>query len=106
MANGYLVENYYSTFTVKNLERLIKSREDLAIQAYYYGNIDALEYLIDVDAMLVDCNFTDKQRIIVDRLYINGDITQEELAKELGITQQGVMRFVYLIRNKLKKVKE
>ena len=106
MASIYLVENFYNSFTVKNLERLIKSREKLAIQAYHYGDIDAVEYLIDIDAMLKDADFTEKQAYIVDRLYIRADVTQEELAKELGITQQGVMRFVYLIRNKLKRVKE
>lgn len=105
MTKIYKPYNYYRKYTVKNLEKLLKSRDKLVISAYAHGNAEAVEWLIDIELIIKECRFSKNQLEII-RLYYFGGMTQTAAAEELGLTQQGVMKRIYTIRQRLKKAVE
>lgn len=64
---------------------------------------DSIDLLIDVDLMIEKAKLTEKQKEVVE-LYYFGQMTQEEVAEQLGITQQAVLDHINKIKERLNNV--
>jgi RNA polymerase sigma factor (sigma-70 family) len=90
-------------YTVEILIALIQYRGKVNESKYYSGEITSSNMLMDLDIILNKINLTDKQAFILNRYWGDG-YTQEEVAKELGVSQQMVEKHCRAIKKKMGKV--
>ena len=95
------MDNFEYTFLA--VVGLLSKYDDMTQDAQYSGCISHHVYKMDVDTIIDKANITDKQRNIVVMHYIEG-YTQEEIAKTLGITQQGVFNSLTGVKKRIEKV--
>ncbi len=74
-------------------------------ESTYFGLIDSADLLMDVDLMLKEANLTAKQSEVVE-LYFFNQLTQEEVAKHLNISQQAVLDHINKAKDRVTKVIE
>lgn len=91
------------TYTQKNLMKLMADHKKLCVEAYVTGSIPHVEMLIDIDLMLKEAKLTDRQLEVVQYHYFE-QMTQEETAEMMGITQQTVLDHIGAIKKKVKTV--
>lgn len=82
---------------------LIKNRDKVSEARFYKADLAASDLLMDLDLIIERIHLTDKQRFIMRRYWIEG-YTQEEVAKELHVTQQMIEKQCRYIRKKIRKV--
>lgn len=90
-------------YTPHGIIYLLKNKKKLQIEAYVKGVPSTIEFLVDLDAVMEEANFTDRQREIIELHYIN-DLTQEEVAEHFGISQQAVLCSLKAIKGKIHHV--
>lgn len=94
--------NLDMSYTLPFMLGVMTNRE--RIQEPIYLNLeDSIDLLIDVDLMIERAKLTKKQKEVVE-LYYFGQMTQEEVAEQLGITQQAVLDHINKIKERLNTV--
>lgn len=68
---------------------------------YYSGAINHMDLLMDIELLFKASKLTERQ-IQVCRLYYYDQLTQEEVSKKLGISQQAVLDHLVKVKKKLK----
>ena len=71
----------------------------------YDSGIESADLLMDIENLIQEAKLTKKQAGVV-RLYYYNQMTQEEVSKQLGISQQAVLDHLNKIKDKLAKVIE
>ena len=74
-------------------------------QSLFAGNLNNIDLIIDIDLLLMEANLTDKQMYIIELYYFN-QMTQQEISRELKISQQAVLDHMNKIKKKIHKVLE
>lgn len=82
----------------------LTNKEKIKESTYLTGT-EAVDLLIDVETLLQESKLTAKQQEVVELYYFN-QMTQEEVAEKLGITQQGVLDHLKKIKVRVAKVIE
>ncbi len=90
----------YSFATVSGL---LKRYPYLYEDACYSGDLSHIDYKIDMDNLIEQAELTPKQKEILIMHYFNG-MTQQSIAEELNISQQGVFNSLTGIRKKIERV--
>ena len=91
--------NYTFDSVIGILTRYYNMQED----ACYSGVMTQHDYKMDVDSIMEKANLTDKQQSILKMHHIIG-YTQEEIAQQLGISQQGVFNSLRGVKRRIEKV--
>ena len=92
-----------SNYTVPFIISLIQNKMKIGESRFYKADLSASDMLLDLDSIIYKANLTDKQRYILDNYWIAG-YTQDEVAKQLGITQQMVEKHSRAIKKKVQKI--
>lgn len=90
-------------FTEDTILSILSNHRKVSIEAYALGNPEKVEILIDIDLLLKEANLTDRQLQIVE-LYFIKQLTQEQAAETLGISQQAVCDQLPIIKRQIKAV--
>lgn len=91
-------------YTLNFMLGAMTNREKLEASLYASG-IDSANIIMDIDILIEEAKLTKKQAEVV-RLYYYNQMTQEEVSKVLGISQQAVLDHLNKIKDKLAKVVE
>ena len=92
-------------YTLNQMINLLQNRKKLRESAHYGGGERQIDMLVDLEILLRQCNLTDKQQDVL-RLYYDEQLTQEEVAKVLNISQQAVLDHLNKIKQKINTVIE
>ena len=92
-----------SNYTVPFIISLIQNKLKIGESRFFKADLSASDMLLDLDYILEKSNLTDKQKYILDNYWIAG-YTQDEVAKQLGITQQMVEKHSRAIKKKVQKI--
>ncbi len=76
--------------------------KEMPVSQIYYGKKPISRDTLELIRYQLE-NLTEKQREIYELFHIQKK-TQEEIAKELGISQQAVSEFISSIKKKIKKI--
>lgn len=90
-------------FTEDKILSILANHRKVSIEAYALGNPQKVEILIDIDLLLKEANLTDRQLQIVE-LYFIKQLTQDQVAETLGVSQQAVCDQLPIIKRQIKAV--
>lgn len=90
-------------YTVPYIVSLIQNRDKVSEQRFYKADLSASDLLMDLEIILNKAKLTDKQRYILENCWVEG-YTQDEVALELGVTQQMVEKHCRAIEKKIRKI--
>lgn len=99
MCKGMIDIPYSTAFVVGTLANRKKIEESL----YYAGGISNLDTLLDIDLLIQASNLTEKQFQVLQLYYYN-QLTQEEISRVMGISQQAVLDHLNKVKQKLGRV--
>lgn len=91
-------------YTTNFMVGAMTNRAKLEASVYASG-IESADLVMDIDNLIQEAKLTKKQAEVV-RLYYYNQMTQEEVSKVLGISQQAVLDHLNKIKDKLTKVIE
>lgn len=90
-------------YTYGTVCNLLKRYPLLYEDACYSGDLSHIDYKIDMDSLIKQAELTSKQLQILKLHYFEGK-TQQSIAEELEISQQGVFNSLTGIKKKIEKV--
>ncbi|HID0815726.1 TPA: sigma factor-like helix-turn-helix DNA-binding protein [Clostridium botulinum] len=90
-------------YTVPFIVSLAQNRDKISESRFYKADLSASDLLMDLEIILDRANLTDKQRYILENCWIKS-YTQEEVACDLGVTQQMVEKHCRAIKKKIRKI--
>lgn len=70
---------------------------------FYKGDLTASEILLDVDTIIAEANLNERQSFVLEQYWKQGS-TQEDVAKQLGVSQQMVEKHCKRIKAKIEIV--
>ena len=89
-------------YTVPFIISLIQNKYKIGESRFFKSDLAASDMLMDLECILEESKLTDKQDYILNNYWIAG-FTQEEVAKQLGITQQMIEKHSRAIKKKIKR---
>lgn len=90
-------------YSVPFVVGLLQNMDKISEKRYYKADLSASDLLLDLELIVRKANLTDKQFYILTHYWIEG-YTQEEVAQNLGITQQMVEKHTRAIKKKIHKI--
>lgn len=81
----------------------LANKKSLEESSFYTAGIEALDILITLERIVKESRLTSKQNLVLE-LYYYDQLTQEEVSKVMGISQQAVLDHLEKIKKKLNKV--
>lgn len=92
-----------NNYTVSFMVSLLQNREKVSESRFYKADLNASDFLIDLDNILKKAKLTDKQKFVLEYCYIYG-YTQYEVALIMGVTQQMIEKHTRAIKKKIRKI--
>lgn len=81
----------------------LANKKNLEESSFYSAGVDSLDILMTIEKLVSEAKLTSKQNTVLE-LYFYDQLTQEEVSRIMGISQQAVLDHLEKIKKKLNKV--